>query len=43
MVSIRIPADLLEAFKVQAYIDGTPYQTLIKKLMREWVLQPDSD
>jgi predicted DNA binding CopG/RHH family protein len=43
MVSIRIPADLLEAFKVQAYIHGTPYQTQIKKLMRDWVLRPDSD
>ncbi len=37
LVSIKIETDLLNAFKVQAQLDGMPYQTRIKKLMREWL------
>jgi len=35
LVSIKIETDLLNACKVQAQLDGVPYQARIKKLMRE--------
>lgn len=37
LISIKIPEDLLNVFKTQSARHGTPYQTQIKKLMREWV------
>jgi predicted DNA binding CopG/RHH family protein len=38
LISLKVPVDLLRAFKARAAIAGTPYQTQIKKLMRTWVL-----
>ena len=40
LISIKIPENLLNVFKAQAAREGTPYQTQIKKLMREWVMEP---
>lgn len=40
LISIKIPENLLNVFKAQAARHGTPYQTQIKKLMREWVSPP---
>jgi len=33
-----VPQDLLQAFRQKAELAGVPYQTQIKRLMREWVL-----
>ena len=38
LISMKVPEDLLQAFKTRARLQGTPYQTQIKALMREWVL-----
>lgn len=37
LISIKIPANLLNAFRVLAQANGIPYQTQIKKLMKDWV------
>jgi hypothetical protein len=37
LISIKIPADLLSAFKRKAALYNTPYQTMIKKLLQKWV------
>jgi predicted DNA binding CopG/RHH family protein len=37
LISMKVPEDLLDAFKTRAKITGTPYQTQIKKLMKAWV------
>lgn len=37
LISMKVPEDLLETFKTKARLSGVPYQTLIKRLMREWV------
>jgi predicted DNA binding CopG/RHH family protein len=37
LISIKVPENLLNAFKVQANRKGTPYQTQIKALMKAWV------
>lgn len=37
LISIKIPEDLLQAFRTKAELQGTPYQTQIKKLMRDWL------
>lgn len=37
LISIKIPEPLLAAFKFKATQEKTPYQTLIKKLMVEWL------
>ncbi len=37
LISIKIPQDLLAAFQAKAKITGTPYQTQIKVLMRQWL------
>ena len=39
LISIKVPEDLLSAFKQRASAMGTPYQTQIKRLMREWLMQ----
>ena len=39
LISIKIPEDLLAAFKQRASLSGTRYQSQIKKLMRRWVLE----
>lgn len=37
LISLKIEPSLLKAFKHKANLKGIPYQTLIKKLMREWL------
>ncbi len=37
LISIKMPEDLLEAFKAKASRKGRAYQTQIKDLMREWL------
>lgn len=37
LISIKIPEDLLSAFKKKSDICEVKYQTQIKKLMRKWL------
>jgi uncharacterized protein (DUF4415 family) len=37
LISLKVPEDLLEAFKLKAKANGLRYQTQIKQLMREWL------
>jgi len=37
LISIKVPEDLLETFRAKATLENIPYQTQIKRLMREWV------
>ncbi|MDH3672530.1 MAG: BrnA antitoxin family protein [Gammaproteobacteria bacterium] len=39
LISIKVPEDLLTAFKAKAKLNGLAYQTQIKVLMKAWVLQ----
>ena len=39
LISIKVPEDLLNAFKTRAAIANTPYQTQIKTLMKAWLLE----
>ena len=39
LISIKVPEDLLNAFKTRAAIANTPYQTQIKALMKAWLLE----
>lgn len=39
LISLKVPEDLLSAFKAKARLAGTPYQTQIKALMKAWVLE----
>ena len=39
LISIKVPEDLLRAFKTKAALAHTPYQTQIKALMRDWILE----
>jgi predicted DNA binding CopG/RHH family protein len=39
LISVKVPEDLLNAFKTRAEIANTPYQTQIKKLMKAWLLE----
>jgi predicted DNA binding CopG/RHH family protein len=41
LISLKVPENLLNVFKKQAALAGTPYQTQIKVLMKEWVLGSD--
>jgi len=38
LISMKVPEDLLHAFKTKARLSNTPYQTQIKILMRAWLL-----
>lgn len=38
LISLKVPKDLLSAFKTKAAMSNTPYQTQIKALMKAWVL-----
>lgn len=38
LISLKVPEDLLQAFRQRAELAGVPYQAQIKRLMREWVL-----
>lgn len=37
LISIKIPEDLLSAFKTKASLHGIPYQTQMKILMKKWL------
>ncbi len=37
LISLKIEPSLLNAFKRKAELENIPYQTLIKKLMRNWL------
>lgn len=37
LISIKIPEPMLAAFKYKASQEKTPYQTIIKTLMAEWL------
>ena len=37
LISIKIPEDLLAAFKTKAQLHGLKYQTQMKVLMTEWL------
>jgi predicted DNA binding CopG/RHH family protein len=37
LISIRVPENLLNAFRAKAKVTGIPYQTQIKRLMEEWM------
>lgn len=37
LISIKVPEDLLAAFKAKARLCNVPYQTQIKKLMTAWL------
>ena len=41
LISIKVPENLLNAFKMRAMLAGTPYQAQIKTLMKAWVTQSD--
>lgn len=38
--SLKVPEDLLGAFKARARLENVPYQTQIKRLMRAWLMDP---
>ena len=37
LISLKVPEDLLEVFRAKAKLEGVAYQTLIKRLMRQWI------
>jgi predicted DNA binding CopG/RHH family protein len=37
LISLKVPVPLLEAFKFRCQHLGVPYQTMIKRLMKEWL------
>jgi predicted DNA binding CopG/RHH family protein len=39
LISMKVPIDLLEAFKTKAKIKGIPYQSKIKELMLQWLCE----
>ncbi len=38
LISIKIPQNLLSIFRKKSELEGIPYQTKIKELMKEWTL-----
>lgn len=40
LISLKIEPSLLNAFKQKAHLQGRPYQTKIKELMKDWVTAP---
>jgi predicted DNA binding CopG/RHH family protein len=38
LISLKVPENLLRAFKIKAEKKGWKYQTLIKHLMKDWFL-----
>ena len=39
LISIKIPENLLSAFRQKSELNGLRYQTQIKELMRSWILK----
>jgi len=42
LISMKIPENLLSAFRAKANLFGVPYQTQIKVLMKAWVTGSDA-
>lgn len=36
LISLKVPEPLLASFKIKAQLSGIPYQTQIKRLMKDW-------
>ncbi len=43
LISIKIPQTLLDSFRTKAELHNQRYQTKIKELMTDWVLDRESD
>ncbi len=41
LISLKVEPSLLKAFKRRAELEGTPYQTQIKRLMKQWLKQTE--
>jgi len=41
LISLKVPINLLEAFKYKSKLFDTPYQTQIKQLMKNWLSGQD--
>lgn len=37
LISMKVPETLLRSFKTKARLHNTPYQTMIKELMKKWL------
>lgn len=37
LISMKVDESLLEAFRFKCNLEGIPYQTMIKKLMANWL------
>jgi predicted DNA binding CopG/RHH family protein len=37
LISLKVAEDLLAAFKAKSKLENIPYQTQIKRLMKEWL------
>ena len=37
LISLKVPEDLLKAFKVKSKLNDIAYQTQIKRLMKAWI------
>ncbi|MES2504726.1 MAG: CopG family antitoxin [Myxococcota bacterium] len=37
LISMKVPENLLNAFKTKAKLEGRPYQSVIKQLMKAWL------
>jgi predicted DNA binding CopG/RHH family protein len=40
LISLKVDETLLAAFRTRCGLQGTPYQTQIKRLMQEWLTPP---
>ena len=38
LISLKVPEDLLNAFRTKARLSGRPYQAQIKDLMKAWLV-----
>jgi predicted DNA binding CopG/RHH family protein len=38
LISLKVPEPLLASFKIKAQLCGVPYQTQIKRLMKDWTV-----
>ena len=43
LISLKVPENLLDAFKAKARLHDVPYQTQIKRLMTEWLVGHSTD
>lgn len=37
LISMKVPEPLLESFRTKSVLNGVPYQTQIKRLMKSWL------